>query len=145
MMMGKKSVPKSAVARIQKKTVKIHCVADREGRPSWRFSSVDKEGDFAWPKGNSEEAMIVEKLHLFDSMLWSDIQGKQHHFLSPDSLSEEAKKRLEKIGRDDQIEHLFSFHLDGKRRIICIRDRDLALLLWYDPEHQVAPSQKKHT
>lgn len=142
-----KSVPSSATARDQKKTVKTNKSQDiqREGRPSWRFSTVDKEGPFAWPKGKPEEAAIVEKLHAFDSMLWSDIQGKQHHFLSASSLSKQAKDRLEAIQKDDEIENLFSFHLQGKPRIVCIRHNDLALLLWHDPEHLVAPSQKKHT
>jgi len=147
--MGKKnkSVPDKAVGRPDSKTVKTNRNQDkrREGRPSWRFSTVDKSGPFSWPVGDSAEAEIVNKLHSFDSMTWEDIKGKQHHYLSPSSLSKDAKKRLEEIDLDDEAENLFSFHLQGKPRIVCIRHNDLALLLWHDPEHKVAPSKKKNT
>lgn len=142
-----KSVPDKAVSRQQSKIVKTN--KDNHirmtGKPSWRFSTVDKAGPFAWPKGTPEEGHIVNKLHSFDSMIWAEIQGSQHHFLSPSSLSKEATNRLEEIERDDEVDNLFSFHLQGKPRIICIRHSDLALLLWYDPNHEVAPSTKKHT
>lgn len=78
-------------------------------------------------------------------MLWADIQGKQHHYLSTSSLSRQAIKRLIDIKLDDEADNLFSFHLQGKPRIIAIKHGNIAKLLWYDPEHQVAPSTKKHT
>ncbi len=141
-----KKVPKQALSRSDNKNVKIISQSSSyDGRPSWRFSSVDRAGPFPWPKGQREELEIVEKLHAFDSMSWNDIAGKQHHFLSPSSLSSEAKRRLEEIQRDDEIDNIFSFHLQGKPRIVCIRHQDLALLLWYDPEHKVAPSTLKNT
>lgn len=148
--MGKnkdKRVPPQATSRDKKKIVRTNKNqhSRKEGRPSWRFSSVDKDGPFAWPKGEPQEAEIVDKLHSFDSMTWNDIRGKQHHYLSADSISKEAKRRLEEIQLDDEIDNLFSFHLQGKPRIICVRHSDLALLLWYDPEHKVCPSKKKHT
>ena len=78
-------------------------------------------------------------------MTWIDISGKQHHYLSPSSLSKEAKQRLEELELDDEIDNLFSFHLKGKSRIIAIKHANIAKLFWFDPEHQVAPSKKKHT
>lgn len=148
--MGKKgkskSIPGNATSRKQEKAVRFQSQAQTvENRPSWRFSTVDRAGPFAWPKGSEEEAVIVDKLHSFDSMRWEDIQGKQHHYLAPSSLSKEAKNRLEEIQLDDEVENLFSFHLQGQPRIVCIKHNSLAKLLWYDPLHQVAPSKKKHT
>jgi hypothetical protein len=143
-MSKKKSVTSRATNRANNKTVKSE-KQHHNRKPVWRFSTVDKEGIFAWPKGQQEELEIVLKLHDFDSMNWDDISGKQHHFLSPSSLSKEAIQRLNEIKKDDEIEHLFSFHLQGKPRIIAIRHANVAKLLWYDPEHKVAPSPKKHT
>ena len=111
-------------------------------QPSWRFSTVDKGGAYAWPIGKPEELKIVGKLHSFDSMLWSQIEGNDHHHLSSESLSSEALKRLKTIGKDDEVDLLFSFHLGGKSRIVCIRDRNIAKLLWFDPEHKVCPPKK---
>lgn len=140
-----KKVPKAAASRKEEKRVKILNHPHIDGKPVWRFSSVDKDGPFKWPKGEQTELDIVSKLHEFDSMYWSDIEGKRHHFLSEPSISTEAKKRLEEIKLDDEIDQLFSFSLQGKPRIIAIRHTDVAILLWYDPEHHVAPSHKKHT
>jgi hypothetical protein len=52
---------------------------------------------------------------------------------------------LEEIKLDDEIENLFSFHIQGEERFIAIRHLNVAKLLWYDPDHQVAPYTKKHT
>lgn len=143
-MAKSKNVPTKAVDRLDKKTVRIE-KQPADNKPVWRFSTTDKEGLFKWPKGTPEEGEIVKKLHEFDSMSWQEIEGSQHHYLSPKSLSKEAKQRLEELKLDDEIEHLFSFHLQGKPRIIAIRHLGIAKLLWFDPEHKVSPSEKKHT
>ncbi len=137
-----KNVPPSATARRHEKNVRSSS-PQIDPYPSWRFSTVDKNGPFAWPKGDPIELEIVKKLHDFDSMKWSEIVGRDHHSLSPDSLSGEATRRLQEIGRDDDIDSVFSFHLQGEPRIICIRDRNVAKLLWFDSEHKVCPSKKK--
>lgn len=139
-----KKVPNQFTDRKSEKHVRIKAFIPTN-KPTWRFSTVDKSGQFKWPKGDASELEIVQKLHEFDSMTWEEIQGKQHHFLSVDSLSKAAKDRLEEIQLDDDIEQLFSFHLQGKPRIIAIRHANVANLLWYDPDHEVAPSKKKHT
>ena len=137
------NVPDSAISRTDQKNVRI-TPAQIDSKPSWRFSTVDKSGPFAWPIGSEEELEIVGKLHHFDSMQWSDIEGTDHHSIDIDKLSKEAKKRLQQINQDD-IDEVFSFHLQGKPRIICIRDRHIAKLLWFDKNHKVCPSKKKST
>ncbi len=144
--MGKgkpKSVPQLATQRSDKKEVRSNS-ALLDSKPSWRFSTVDRNGPFAWPIGTKQELEIVGKLHSFDSMEWSNIEGPDHHFIDLSKLSIQAKDRLQQIKQDD-IDQVFSLHLQGKPRIICIRDRHIAKLLWFDPEHQVCPSKKKHT
>jgi hypothetical protein len=144
-LMGKgKRVPNSAVSRPDKKSVRFG-PRIQTGKPVWRFSTVDKEGPFLWPRGSKNELQIVEKLHQFDSMSWSEIVGKSHHYLSASSLSSQAKKRLEEIELDDIEGSLFSFHIGGEPRFIAYKIRDVANLLWYDPKHEVAPSSKKNT
>ena len=137
-----KSVPSSATTRRREKDVRSPTVL-MNPFPSWRFSTVDLAGPFAWPKGTQKELEIVSKLHSFDSMRWSQIEGPDHHFLNAESLSGEAKGRLEVIGREDEIDSVFSFHLQGAPRIICIRERNIAKLLWFDARHMVCPSRKK--
>jgi len=146
-MSNKKQVPKRAIDRKNQKQVRS-ILPTHDGKPVWRFSTVDKGGPFKWPKGEQSELEIVGKLHDFDSMTWSGqngIVGEKHHLLDAGSLSKEAKQRLEELKLDDEIENLFSFHIQGKPRIIAIRHLHVASLFWYDPEHKVAPSAKKHT
>lgn len=140
--MGKK-VPRSATSRTERKAVRIQDQQTPD-RPSWRFSTVDLGGPFAWPKGDGLELKILDKLHKFDSMVWTEIEGPDHHAIDVEKLSKDAAKRLAEINQDD-IAEVFSFHFSGKPRIIGIRDRDVVKLLWWDPEHQVCPSHKKHT
>jgi len=141
--MGKnKKIPKSVTSRKEEKEVRVPSI-ERDLKPSWRFSTVDLEGDFAWPKSRNEELEIISKLHSFDSMKWTEIEGLDHHFLSPEKLSKKAKKRLEEIHKDDSADSLFSFHLQGLPRIICIRINNIGNLLWFDPKHEVCPSRKK--
>lgn len=138
-----KKVPHAATSRSNQKAVRIPD-AHSPDRPAWRFSTVDLAGPFAWPKGDGKELQILDKLHNFDSMSWAEIEGDDHHAIPIGSLSKEASKRLAEINQDD-IEEIFSFHFSGKPRIIGIRDRNVVKLLWWDPDHQVCPSHKKHT
>lgn len=138
-----KHVPKKATNRAEKKVVRIQENVP-VNKPSWRFSTVDLSGPFAWPKGSNTEMEILEKLHQFDSMRWSEIEGSDHHAISIGSLSKEATKRLSEISLDD-VDEVFSFHFSGRPRIIGIRELGVVKLLWWDPNHQVCPSTKKGT
>ena len=45
---------------------------------------------------------------------------------------------------DDQ-EELVSFRIGGRERLWAIRVETEAFLLWWDPNHEICPSQKKGT
>lgn len=142
--MGKpKNLPAAATSRDDKRIVRTAEVS-RPTIPSWRFSTVDKAGPFAWPSGTQTEMEILEKLSNFDSMRWADIEGPDHHSIEVGKLSKPAQDRLDAIQQDD-LDEVFSFHFSGKRRIIGIRDNNVVKLLWWDPEHQVCISKKKNT
>ena len=138
-----KGVPKSAVSR--KTTKDARSVPQQEHRrPVWRFSSVDHGGPFPWPVNTQVELDILQKLRHFDAMVWGEIEGTDHHAIDVAKLSPEAKARLQEIRQDD-ISEVFSFHFSGKRRIVGVRAQGVVRLLWWDPEHKVCPSKKKHT
>lgn len=80
-------------------------------------------------------------------MTWSEIlvdSKKQNHTIPIPELSKEAQSRLREIGNDD-IDTLISLRLSGKRRVWGIRTGSTLSILWWDPEHRVCPSKKKHT
>lgn len=138
-----KKVPSLATSRADKKQVRIVSDVPRE-TPSWMFSRVDRGGPFEWPVNQSDELRILEKLRSFETMKWAEIEGNDHHLIPIENLSKLAQERLLEIKLDD-IDAVFSFHYSGKARIIGIRDRSVLKLLWWDPEHQVCLSHKKHT
>lgn len=138
-----KRTPASATNRADEKNVKT-AVQPTPDTPSWRFSTVDQGGPFPWPVGTEVELDILQKLRQFDTMRWKEIEGPDHHAIERHKLSKDAKDRLTQIKQDD-VDEIFSFHFSGKPRIIGIRDRNVVRLLWWDPEHGVCPSVKKHT
>jgi hypothetical protein len=142
-MAKQKKVPGQATSRPTGKNVRIQESSQRQ-HPTWRFSTVDCEGPFAWPKNTATELEILQKLHEYDSQLWSEIEGSRSHAIQLSSLSRDAKRRLEEIQQDD-IEEVFSFRITGACRVFGIRDSGTVKLLWYDPDHGVCPSKLKRT
>ncbi len=115
-------------------------------RPVWLLSKIDMDGDFGWKSINERDKIlkIIDRLKSFESMTWADIVGSDNHSIPIYNLSHGAKKRLSQINIHE-IEELFSFHLTGKERIWGIREEEKCKILWWDPDHLVCPSIKKHT
>lgn len=80
-------------------------------------------------------------------MLWREIISKEpgkSHQISVSKLNRNPKKRLQEIGQTD-IDDLFSLAIDGKRRVWGIKSVNILKIIWWDPDHTVCPSPKKHT
>lgn len=112
--------------------------------PLWRFSAVDLNGPFKWPKGERVELDILQKIHEFDRMTWADIRRGGSHDIAKEKLSPKAIARLQAIKQDD-IDALFSFRCSGANRMFGIRVNGVVRLLWWDPDHEVCPAQLKNT
>lgn len=117
-------------------------------KPSWRISSIEMVEPYGWHTLDANMLLYIkDKLISFESMTWAEIlvQGKKfHHTVAITNLSSEAKSRLREINQDD-VDELVSLRLSGKERVWGILDQGVLTLLWWDPEHQVCPSLKKHT
>ena len=77
-------------------------------------------------------------------MNWVDLGRNGSHHIPVSRIIPQARKRLEEIHQAD-IDDLYSLRLTGVQRIIGIRDRNNLKILWWDPEHEVCPANKKHT
>jgi len=77
---------------------------------------------------------------------WGEISGDttRDHPATPDDICQAARKRLTDLDLDDVAE-LFRFRFTGTQRLWGFRDRKYFIVLWWDPDHQVWPSAKKHT
>jgi hypothetical protein len=116
-------------------------------RPAWVFSMLDEHGP--WGRTCLKELHvwddILPKMRNYETMTWGQIEGdhKRNHSVQIGSMCKKARKRVEELKLD--IDELFRFRLTGEQRLWGIRDRNVFKLLWWDPGHEVCPSQLKHT
>jgi hypothetical protein len=118
-----------------------------EGRPlAWRFSGCDRGGPFSWDGLTHGEPFkeVVERMHQFEKMNWQEIIGTGSHPIEVYRCEKLARDRLIEIQQDD-VDELMSFRIAAQKRVWCIQDQNIMRVLWWDPEHQVCPSEKKHT
>ena len=115
---------------------------------SWHVSLMETVDPFGWHAVDRDKAVqILQKLGNFETQTWNNliIEGKKNnHSVLIEDLCKAARDRLTQLNQDD-IEALVSLHLSGKERIWGIRDKYIFKILWWDPDHQVCPSPKKHT
>ena len=118
-----------------------------DGLPlAWRFSGCDKGGPFSWAglEHGPQFKEVMDRLHEFETKSWYEIAKTGSHPIQVYKCERAAKDRLMNINQDD-IDELMSFRISGKKRVWCIKDRNIMRVLWWDPEHQVCPSHLKNT
>lgn len=107
---------------------------------------LDDTGPFGWHRCDSHEMYleILKKKKNFESMTFTDLRQGGSHSVEVWKLCKDAQDRLADLNLDD-LEELYSFRLTGTNRLWCIRHASIMRVLWWDPEHQVCPSGKRHT
>lgn len=148
--MGRKEKkPKIAKEPLGGKQPRSHPVDANQSNPVWSIRLFDIDGP--WGKSRvrlSEELwdVLFSKLRDYESMKWGEIlQNRDYNHAVPvDQLIKQARDRLAALKQDD-LDELFRLRLSGTARVWGIRDRDVLKLLWWDPDHEVCPSVKKHT
>ncbi|MGV1927931.1 hypothetical protein ACQZ6S_21750 [Agrobacterium tumefaciens] len=143
----KKKLPAIAKEPNPAKKAKFANDPSVRGKPiSWRFSSADKGGPYAWSAlGNPEDFQeVINKLAEIETISENDLRQQGSHSIELHKLSPDAQERLRQIHHDD-LDSLFSIRLMGAVRIHCIHHLNVMRVLWYDPEHQVCPATLKYT
>jgi len=112
----------------------------------WRVGVLDKDGPWSWESTSLAESWVEmhSKMKDLESMTFGGVMKAGSHPIPCSRLIPDAQKRLREINQND-LDELFSLRLSGKQRIWGIRDRNVFKILWWDPNHEVCPSQKKHT
>lgn len=118
-------------------------------RPSWRISLLEMIDPYGWHIVDNKEQLesIMNRLRNLETMTWSEILivgKKQNHHVSRTSICRLAQQRLVDLNQDD-VDEVVSLRVTGEARIWGIRENEVLKLLWWDPEHQICPSEKKHT
>ncbi|RKZ64279.1 MAG: hypothetical protein DRQ99_15740 [Candidatus Parabeggiatoa sp. nov. 3] len=116
-------------------------------KPAWQFNEIDWAGPWGWHQLAAQKWQeILTKLGYFETRTWADIKsdGNNHAVDIQNTPNPEVLKRLAEIHQDD-IDELFSLRLSGKERLWGILDNHILKILWWDANHDVWPSKKKHT
>lgn len=113
--------------------------------PSWNFSKSDLQNT-KWTLYNSDFFNeILPKLILFEKRTWGDIVSdkKHNHWIDTSKLIKEAQDRL--IELKIFYDSLFSLRLTGTIRLFGYIESGVYYIIWYDANHEICPSNKKHT
>lgn len=139
-----KSISKPGVKKNPRIDSSLQSPLDRY--PAWHLDLIDLEGPWGWQNITKEIFLtqILPKIKNFEGMFWKEILNKQNHEVQVEQICREAQKRLKHIDCDD-IENLVSLRLGSTQRIWGFREDNIFKILWWDPDHQVYPSKKKHT
>lgn len=112
---------------------------------SWHLSLAETVDPFGWHR--IDIGALRAKLAVFEGKTWNEVlvaDSRRNHSVQQDALCKTARDRLAAIGQDD-VDDLVSLRLTGTERIWGIRHKHILKILWWDPEHEVCPSQKKHS
>ncbi len=116
--------------------------------PTWSVSLVDFEGPWGWARLELEDArQLRDRLKNLERMKWREIlvnDATGSHRIAVNDLSTGAQRRLKELRLDD-FDELLSLRVDGKKRAWGVRDGQVLRFLWWDPDHLVCPSTKRHT
>lgn len=144
---GAAKVPRSSFGEGNQKNARGRVPEYGWTLPLWAFVIVDLGVPWCWSRMDGATiAEVLGRLKHFESMTWSEIEAGTGSHLIRDhgGLSKAARDRLQEIEQDD-TDTLFSLRIGGKSRIFGIREGGVLRILWWDPEHEIYPSRKKHT
>ena len=138
--------PKSLITPHERKEPKLSAfpVDDRNGF-EFKAEQMDKKGQWGWDNFESKDTReVFQRIFELQKLTWQELVKTGSHPISIQDIIPAAQKRLIEIEKDD-FDELFSLRVVGRKRIWAIRERNILWLLWWDPNHEVCPSHKKHT
>lgn len=120
--------------------------------PVWAFHRCDLfHPKWSITRCSSFYQDILDKLISYEGQSWGEIQsasggrtfGTNNHFENVADLTKDAQKRITELHLD--IDQIFSLRLTATTRLYGILENGTFYILWYDPNHEIYPSAKKHS
>jgi hypothetical protein len=144
--MSKKKPSQKRSPKPQKKATSNARLTYQNAKLIWEVSKIDDDSEWGWNQVDCPYFLknIWKKMHHFETMTWSEILGQKHHSIAVSNIISSARRRLQELEHDD-VEELVSFRLSGTQRLWAIRLEHVSFLLWWDPNHEICPSHKRHT
>lgn len=138
-------IPKAFNTPVESKTPKAGSFPTDRIHPEFRAEQMDNDDPRGWNKFDPRQMQeVLQKIFESQKLTWQDLRNNGSHFVDRTDLCSEAQKRLIQIQKED-LDQLFSLRLTGRKRIWRIKEHNILWLLWWDPNHEVCPSHKKHT
>ena len=119
---------------------------DPDERIVFRLSWMDHDGDFSWAGLSTDDVRLVaQRCKSWETLRAGEFIGQTGTKPIPFvNMSPVAQKRAAEIELD-VFDGLWELRLGGKQRIWGLLDGHVFYIVWWDPDHQVCPSTKKHT
>lgn len=143
--------PRAAAAPADVKAPRALHVDDSEVKDRclvYRFAEFDPDGppDFH-SMDHDKWVQVMKALAGYETQtvgtIWSATDnGCKVYEL--DTAHENIVKRLFDLGRDDETA-VHTLRVTGRIRVMGFLRDHIFHVLWFDPEHQMSPSKKKHT
>lgn len=132
--------------RQRKRVTSSPIVSTQDKKLVWKVTEIDDNSQWGWNQITCPDFLrnMWDKMRNFETMTWSEILGRHHHAIEVKNIIKPAQNRLAELGHDDQAE-LVSFRLTNRNRLWAIRSGEDAFLLWWDPNHEIYPSQLRNT
>ena len=125
--------------------------------PSFSFHYADTGGSppcCVAPNVDADE--VLRFMCTISTTTWAELRAMQtggkgkrhrkHHEIPIESLASDAQDDLVKRKLDEVVgDDVFRFRLDGTSRLWGFVVDGIFHVLWWDPEHQICPSEKSHT
>ncbi len=120
-------------------------VSPNQRSPVWRLSLLDLDGPWGWRNIDAAAFFQIHaRLADCEKTTWHQLGLAGSHPIPKGDIIRAAQLRLQEIGQDD-IDEIYSLRFTGRQRLWGIREEHVFKALWWDPEHEVCPSYKKHT
>lgn len=123
-----------------------YVLSDDSGPVLWSFSLIDNDGPWGFNLicKNELHKLVTSGFKDKEGINWASLKTSGSHNVAKNKLISSAQKRLAEKLLDDRDE-LFSMRFTGKQRIWGIREGNVFKILWWDPNHEICPSNKKNT
>lgn len=120
-------------------------------KPSWNFKYCDMYSEKYRCYNIIDSSLqniknLFLKLQEFEGMTWGGIiqNRTNNHFISLEDFKPLVRERVSELRFDE--DELFSIRLGGRIRLYGVfRDNSVFCILFFDTEHELCPSLKKHT
>jgi hypothetical protein len=119
--------------------------------PLFSFEYADRGGPWPFTPEADHAATLLSFISEMGRLSWKEIEAqmtsnrrathRKHHGHQLDQLSSGVQNRLTTLGLDEVTDELFRFRLGGKQRLWGFVADHTFHILWWDPEHDVYPTE----